>query len=747
MKKTLLVAFCLSLCMCLSLGIFASEDDTYGYYDTNHNGKVEFYEAFEMLRSILNDENTNFNLLRVMRTLKASVSSETVAATITSLDTATLTAKISTEHFEKITVPLALFGLDENANPDDFCGVPATIAVQAPASTFAQRYDGTANGIYAAEANLVFTDKPANADRNILSMNELNKDIVNGSHASDDINATTLALSYRDTVVLSSQETTYTRYNRAYYPRVKKINDNLYLLLFMYTQTGQHLYYATSSDSINWNAPEVMWNSANYIINAENSERYFAMNADAAVLDDGTILCVYAVRDEKNYRTNPDGCGLAMIRGTVDENNEITWTAPVGIYTGQVWEPSVLVRSDGQIHVYFTQVAPGIVEFGFDEDHRTTETGLIVSNDNGDTWTPDIKPSNTNFYRATTVYREFVGNKDGRPHYSGQMPVAVELANGKIFMTVEIKNLNGSFRISAATSGENGTWKELAVNEEGTYTKLTSNPNSSPYVSRFPSGEVYLTHNYGGKLVGKIGTADASKFGEAFYNAPNCSGIWGACELVGSHKMATVMQNKVEVTNEDETTSEKNEIHLYYHYLNHRITAKKVAVIVDGYRNDWALNTEALFVGSTSQAQAALQVAHDKDNMYFLINRLDYLLNTADVSSVYIAAGANSYYRIDVTGAKKAYTVYFAENGKAETEVASGTTVYTVTSGTLNIDGNTDKGLLTEISVPKSVLGLAGAKNAKMAVGITNIDGKEIATDVMADLATTVNWPTVILED
>lgn len=752
MKKLLLCTFLAILCILLSIGIFAIEKGDYGYYDLDHNGKVEFSETVSLLNDVLNEAESGITMLRVLHSLKAVVGSETLAATITSIDTAALTATVSTEYFENLTVPLSVFGLNGDLNPADFNGVCATIAILSPASAFAENYDGTTKGIYAAEANLKFTDIPANDDRSILSMNELNTNVVNGSHANDDIDSASLVLSYRDNVVLSSatqaDREKPTRYDKSWYPRVKKVNDNLYLLLYMYSQTGQHLYYVTSSDGINWDNPLVLWDSADYVINAENKERHFAMNADACVLDDGTILCVFAVRDEKNYRVNPDGCGLAMVKGTVDESNNITWSAPKGIYTGQVWEPSLLKRDDGQIHVYFTQVAPDIVEFGYDESHRSSETGLIVSNNNGETWTPDIKPGDTNYYRATTVYREYVGDKDGRPHYNGQMPVAVQLANGRIFMAVEIKDLNGKFRISTALSGNGGEWKPLANGEEGTYTKLTSSPNSSPYVDRFPSGEVYLTHNYGGKLVARLGTADVSTFTPTFECAPGCAGIWGSCSLVGSHKMVTAMQNKDVYLDEngEATEKEKNEIHLFYHYLNHRINAKKIAVNVDGYRNEWALNTDALFVGAASQAQAALQVAHDKDNIHFLINRLDhYLSKTGEISSVYVAASSNTYYRIDVADKTKAYTVYFVDANGNETEKSSGATVYTVTNGNY-FDTNLDTGYLTELSVPKSALGIEKSTSIKAGIGITSVDKGVTTTDVSVDLSSTEDWPTVILE-
>ena len=133
------------------------------------------------------------------------------------------------------------------------------------------------------------------------------------------------------------------------------------------------------------------------------------MNPDACVLDDGTIICVYAVRAVKGYRYYPDYSGLFIKKGTPTQNGDISWSTEEKIYTGQVWEPSIMQRSDGQVHVYFTQVAPDIMQYGYDEDHRSTETGLIVSNDRGSTWTPHIQAGDKNYYRATTIFREYVG--------------------------------------------------------------------------------------------------------------------------------------------------------------------------------------------------------------------------------------------------------------------------------------------------------------------------------------------------
>ena len=585
----------------------------------------------------------------------------------------------------------------------------------------------------------------------LLSISELEQHSENGDHANDNYRTASLEINFREEVTLNSSITGYTRYDNAWYPRIKKVNDNLYLLLWMYSEYGQHLYYATSSDGINWNAPEVLWNSADHKLTYEygslagTSERYHAMNGDACVLDDGSVLCVYAVRAPKGYREYPELCGLYMKRGTVDANNNLTWSDETRIYTGQVWEPSVLQLANGTIHVYYTQVAPDITEYGYDEEHRSTETGLIISTDNGNTWSPDIQAGNTNYYRALTVFREFVGNKVDpytnaeRPHYNGQMPVATQLYNGKLLLVTEVKQLDGKFRVSYGVSEKANEWKDLAKNEESNYTKLTITPNSSPYVDRFESGEVYITHNYGGKLVGRLGAPDGSEVSTAtFDNAPDASGIWGSCEVIDSHRVITAMQSKA--------STNVSGIALFYSYLNHRVNAPKTTITVDGYTNDWANNNDALFVGSASQAQVTMRTAHDNDNVYFLLSRLDYYLTSGDTVTVCVAAGDSSDYRITVDLEGNATVDYYTNGIKKSSVTLDKASV--VLFGTLNDNSDKDEGAVIELKVPKSAVGLTGKSEFGVRLALANQDSEGSISDTFTGVSSfsTKLWPKVVLD-
>ena len=72
-----------------------------------------------------------------------------------------------------------------------------------------------------------------------------------------------------------------------------------------------------------------------------------------------------------------------MKRGTVSTDNTIIWGEEVQITAGQVWEPFIYQREDGQVEVYWSCAIAYIDIYGMDSEKRSTCTSMIVSNDNG----------------------------------------------------------------------------------------------------------------------------------------------------------------------------------------------------------------------------------------------------------------------------------------------------------------------------------------------------------------------------
>ena len=607
-----------------------------------------------------------------------------------------------------------------------------------------------------ASTPAVTTEEPVEEGvTELLSIKQLNTNSELGSHAEDDYKTASMEINFRETVDLRSSNTGFNYYDNAYYPRVKKINDNLYLLLFMYGNLGPHLYWATSTDCVRWNPPQILYNNkdADKVITytdgplAGTTDRYCAVNADACVLDNGEILCVYAVRPNKGYHDYPDYSGLWMTRGTVKgDKGLIEWSEPEKIYTGHAWEPYIRQDDSGQVEIYWTSIVAYATMYGFDEEKRSSCTMLITSNDRGETWTPNIQAGDTNNYVATRVYQESIGRKvpfgdytEAVPYFTGQMPCVTQLYNGKLMISLEAHHLDQTFDVSYAVSEENGVWKELGLLEEGPDTSVRSSfDGASPYLACFPSGEVYMTYGDEKILKYKLGAPDGSEVAEVGQlAAPGTFGVWGSCELLSSHEMLNVAHNKV---------GELYGVQLTHSYLNHRTNAPKATIKVDGYTDDWEGNTDALFVGSDSQAQITLRTAHDDENVYFLISRLDRCLMSDDTTTIRIAASEKTYYRITVNMDGTA-TLSYVEGGfakKQDVEVASAVKVF----GTVDDNSDTDEGAVFEIAVPKSAVGLSGKSALQVRPELVNTDGDTKITDSLTGVNAnnTALWPSIVLD-
>ena len=587
----------------------------------------------------------------------------------------------------------------------------------------------------------------------ITPIAELNTKGEDGDHADDDYQTASLEIDYRQTAELTSAKTGYTRYDNAWYPRVKKVRDDLYLLLYHYGQYGQHIYWTTSRDGVKWNAPSVLYQggaSATGFTHetgplAGTKDDMRAVNPDACVLDNGDILCVYSVRSNKGYQQVIDMNGLELVRGTVTDTGRIQWSKPTKIYTGTNWEPFIMQRDDGQIEIYFSSSVTYIAKYGFDKEKRSSGTGLIVSKDGGYTWTPDVQAGDKNYYRPTVVYQQAIGEKkapngETAMYFSGQMPSVVQLYNGKSMIAVEVHSLNNKYTISLATSEAGGNWKDLGITEEGPSTMMKDLfTGAAPYLARFESGEVYLTYTNKG-LKGRMAKADGTAVSSKEFTAvPGAAGSWGSTEIVGSHAVLSTAPV---------VSGDKRGVKIVRSYLNHRINAPKTAVTVDGYTNDWddIENTDALFVGSESQAQITLRAAHDDENVYFLVSRLDDFMTSSDAVMVCIGAGETADYRV-VVGVDGSVSIDHYSAGAKQSSITGGTAVVKVL-GTLNNNEDTDEGCVYEIAVPKSAVGLTGAKSFKVRPVLTNKDSNNVILDTLTGVTaySTALWPDIVLD-
>ena len=260
-----------------------------------------------------------------------------------------------------------------------------------------------------------------------------------------------------------------------------------------------------------------------------------------------------------------------------------------------------------------------------------------------------------------------------------------------------------------------------------------------PYLSRFLSGETYLTYGLNSLRRGRLGAPDGSMFSnKEFIAVPDAKGSWGSSEIAGSHCVLTVNAGPMD---------EVRGIRMTYAYLNHRVNAPACTVRVDGYTADWTDNTDALFVGSESQAQVTLRTAHDSENVYFLVSRLDDYINEKDAAIVAVAAGDTGYYQIvlDLSGIQ---SIDYYENGKLKQSLSGGEAVVKVL-GTSGDNTDLDEGVVTEVSIPKSLLGLTGKDRFSVRLALSNDDGTgTIVSDTFTGVSTLSSslWPAVVLD-
>ncbi|MBQ8837340.1 MAG: exo-alpha-sialidase [Clostridia bacterium] len=640
-------------------------------------------------------------------TFEEDDTSVTYTATVVGVDTASLADKIAARPYityadangNEHTVYYSESGRANSAYAASVYGVATLVAADEDAS---ETDVAAANSLLTAYAGSGYTTKSTIESFNLSS--------VEGS--ADNDNA---YVELDRTTLVALDENNHYRYQNAFYPRITKVSEDLYLMTFNYQQTGQHLYYTTSTDGITWGDPKVLYSSSatansntyTYGSLSGTTDQFFAATADHCVLDDGTILCVYSRRAVKGYASN-EYTGLhtlELIRGTVS-GTDIKWSTPTSIYHGHTWEPEILQRKNGDIEIYWSHAAPMIDIYGFDVDMRSSGVAMISSSDGGYTWTPNVTAGDTNHYAGKRIYQYSAGKftlDSGKTvnFYHGQMPGVVELTNGKMMVVAETRTTTRSYHmISAAYSNAKGVWTELGIDEAGPSNVKEDNfRGAAPTLMRFDSGELLLTYNYNSmmyaRLLNKTGSdiADAYPSNVFYCTTDDDGGFWSASAPVDSHTAILAMSHKRYNGAAPETTTDENgeEVTTLHNTtvigkvrLNHTIDAANKNMVADGNLQEWKNITDALFVGSQTSVQATYRFAYDEDYIYVAIDRTDSFNSKEDTNYVMVAT-SDGYIKAEIS-----YGDYTLPTG--------------VTGGTKNAAG----GRVYELAFDRDVLGLTG---------------------------------------
>ena len=506
-------------------------------------------------------------------------------------------------------------------------------------------------------------------------LNQANEKI--DSHA-DSADMSTLALDYSQSTTISGN-TLGT--SNAWYPRLRMVKDR-YLLFFNTGKNGPAIAYVSSSDLKTWSKPTTLFAAAGITY----------ASPDVLVSKSGDVL-VFTSWRTSDYVNTTAGGGISMRRS---KDNGVTWEPEEKIYLGTNWEPYPYQDPDtGEIQVYFTNTTAHRYT-QTDGFNTSTGTAIIRSLDNGYTWNCSMsKPMQNEIVaqQATEVI-------EGIQYYTDQMPVAVKLHNGTIALALESRlDRNGNYKITMAYSDDN--WATtLAPDEEGPADKATNIYNGTgPYIRQFDSGETVLSFtqkNDNARIGFFMSDGEARDFRRVY--SASVRGTWCGLELLGTHTLAAVVGSPAD--------GDTREINLMVLHLNHSINAPYTRIRVNGNNTDWT-GDEAIFVGSKTDASASIRVAHDDENVYFLVERIDACITEEDAMTLRIATGEvqdNTFLEVVMNLSTVESLAY--GRGSRITEELSADQVRCAISVKGSVDGNADDtGILYELAVPKALLG------------------------------------------
>ena len=537
------------------------------------------------------------------------------------------------------------------------------------------------------------------------------------------------------------------RIKAANYPRIKKIADDRYILFYQDNQTASNIYYSISSDLKEWGLGLKLFNAHNITV-FDSSDKMCYSSCDATVLQNGDIMAIASFRSGRNFRVTNEFNGLAM---KISSDGGQTWGEEQIIYKGSNWEPQILQLPDGEIQVYFTHGGPKIqpqMEAGIPTSQMVPSSGtaIIRSKDNGKTWDPYVMEPP---YAAHRVSQQYTHTDKGIQVFTDQMPCAILLNNTKtIALAMESKFMEGSKEVYYITMAYNDdNWAVgLGIDEEGPADKQENMYlGAAPYLRQFPSGETILSNNRSAHFQIRLGDSLAREFGDPI-DPMHGTGFWGSLELIQSHIVVGTMTYARKVSGQ-----QQNRIMISQNVLNHRIDVPQAKLKVDGDNTDWADYTDALFVGSESQAQTAVRPAKDDDNLYFLIERLDTYLSDGDTVELYLGDSGSD--KLDtntlrLTVGPNGLMGAARFNGSDFAEIDAGGIQAAMTlQGTIGNDEDEDTGYLVELSLPRSLLKATNDRLQCHIVLKNQDEGGTVVEDSMSDIRWNVpdEWMTLNL--
>ncbi|WP_069115159.1 sialidase family protein [Jiangella alba] len=417
---------------------------------------------------------------------------------------------------------------------------------------------------------------------------------------------------------------------KATYPRIKKLPDGRYLLLYQDAQIGWNIFWSLSDDLRSWSDPQKLF-AAHKVMDGQDDQAY--STADAVILANGDILAVCSYRASKNFYKIWDVSGLALRRST---DNGATWDDERVIYVGPNWEPYLCQLASGEVQVYFSHIAP---KMAVENTPHSSGVAIIRSFDDGATWVPDVVAYPYAADRVAQQYR--TTSENGVKMFTDQMPSAIETGPpGRIALAVESAQPDGGpMRISLIHTDRN--WPDtLDMDETGPADRVNSIfPGAAPYLAQFPTGETVLAYNTSSRQYLRLGDSEARTFGEPHDYLPG-TGYWGSIELTGDQTLVSSMAY---------VKSTGNALMIGTLHLNRALTVHQFPRRATADLRVWPESSSRLFLGGDSQAQVTIRAGRHGSTLLLRLERRDDHLVDGDAVTIYLASRRTPGRRLRLT--------------------------------------------------------------------------------------------------
>lgn len=437
--------------------------------------------------------------------------------------------------------------------------------------------------------------------------------------------------------------------NWACYPRIKRMADGRFIMLYHRSQYGAYIWYVTSDDLLTWSAPKELYRPYQVQVTypdgkTKNDNRHF-VNPDAVVLPNGDLLMVCSYRATGSYGEGLDS-GLSF---RLSKDNAKTWGQPYEVPVGSNWEAYMLLLPDGTLQCYYTGAIP---------QTRNSGTAMITSKDNGRTWSAPKRVCQQYKYQYKTTSVENRKQYNGQYIYTDQMPCFRILNDGKTicgwlearlerpvpndcaadtYSSNCMMSLVRNHSLDWADLGSDGSY--LTSRIEGPQDRESNvMKGAGGYVATFPSGEVVISCGLDSKMTIKIGNASATAWrgGSVWTNGLirplEGKGYWSTTEVFDQNYMAIAMHSQESATNGMQVGAL---------YLNHRVDAPVAGVTVDGDASEWTA-TRALYLSVPSKEDVIMRFSRDDSKLYIAAECRDGALSPGTELALVLSNGSLS---------------------------------------------------------------------------------------------------------